>query len=513
MKKLPRFMLAAPSSGSGKTMLTCGILQSLKDRGLRPSSYKCGPDYIDPMFHTRVLGTPSRNLDPFFTDRETTRYLFAHSAQKAGISVMEGVMGLYDGLGGITKQASSYDLACVTETPVVLVVNAKGMSLSVIPYLKGFLDYQDEGKRVIRGVILNRTTNMTAQLLKEKIETETGLRLIGYVPELEACRVESRHLGLVTPGEISDLQSRITALAEELAHCIDFDALLSLAEEAPDYEDAELTLPAAQLQRMEAAGASAGDAQKVSGPRIAVAQDEAFCFYYQDNLELLELLGAELVPFSLLHDAGLPNGTDGMLLGGGYPELYAKRLSENTAMRSSIRAALQERMPCLAECGGFMYLHERMQDMEGQYYPMVGAISGDAFRTRRLGRFGYITLDSGSGQLLPQGETIRGHEFHYFDSTSPGSDYHAVKPVTGRSWNCIWGTEHSACGYPHLYYWSNPSFAAGFVKEAERFSLRCSSGNKGRSEAAAAPDAEQPGSKMGGNGTAWRKIKQHWKTY
>ena len=195
MLHLPRFMLAAPSSGSGKTMLTCGILQALKNRGCAPASYKCGPDYIDPMFHSRVLGTPSRNLDTFFTGEKTTRYLFANSAKHAGISVMEGVMGLYDGVGGITDQASAYDLARVTDTPVILIVNAKGMSLSLIPFLKGFVDYQRADGRVIQGVILNRATKMTSMLLKEKIEQETGLKLIGYVPELVACRVESRQLG------------------------------------------------------------------------------------------------------------------------------------------------------------------------------------------------------------------------------------------------------------------------------------------------------------------------------
>lgn len=475
MLHLPRFMLAAPSSGSGKTMITCGILQALKTRGLRPRSYKCGPDYIDPMFHTQVLGTPSRNLDTFFTGREITRYLFSHSAADAGISVMEGVMGLYDGLGGITMDASSYDLACVTNTPVVLVVNAKGMSLSIIPFLKGFADYQRENGTVIRGVILNRVTKMTAQLLKDRIEEETGLKLIGSVPELDACRVESRHLGLVTPGEISDLRSRIEELAKELETCLDFDALISIAEDAPDYEEAEAELPQcvrklAENGRLHGSGpersAEKEDTDKV---RLGLARDEAFCFYYQDNLELLELLGAELIPFSPIHDAKIPENCSGLLLGGGYPELYAKALSENQTMKEEIRLALASGMPCLAECGGFMYLHERMQDMENCFYPMVGAIPGDVYRTKRLGRFGYITLSTGAGQLLPEDAVIRGHEFHYFDSTNPGSSYHAEKPVTGRSWDCIQGSGQSACGYPHLHYWSNPEFAARFVAQMREY--------------------------------------------
>lgn len=481
MLHLPRFMLAAPSSGSGKTMLTCGILQALKNRGCAPASYKCGPDYIDPMFHSRVLGTPSRNLDTFFTGEETTRYLFARSAKHAGISVMEGVMGLYDGVGGITDQASAYDLARVTDTPVILIVNAKGMSLSLIPFLKGFVDYQRADGRVIQGVILNRATKMTSMLLKEKIEQETGLKLIGYVPELVACRVESRHLGLVTPGEIRDLQTRMEELAGELEKSLDFEALLAIAEHARDYPDEAGDIPKEVSDVLQVQQSPEGKraisktaTSECSGSlRIAVAKDEAFCFYYQDNLELLKLLGAELVYFSPIHDRVMPDGCSGLLIGGGYPELYAEALSENKSMLASVRRAIEGGMPYLTECGGFMYLHEKMQDMQDHWYPMAGVLPGESYRTPKLGRFGYITLQAKEGkpQLLVPGETIRGHEFHYFDSTDPGSDYHAEKPVTGRSWDCIHGTKASAAGYPHLYYWSNPKFAARFLDEAGKYLL------------------------------------------
>lgn len=462
MISLPRFMLAAPSSGSGKTMVTCGILQLLKKKGLRPSAYKCGPDYIDPMFHTKVLGMPSRNLDPFFTDRETTRMLFARSASDAGISVMEGVMGVYDGLGGITKDASSYDLAKKTDTPIILVINAKGMSLSVIPLLKGFLDYQDPDGQVIRGVILNRATKMTTALLKKPIEEQTGLKVIGYVPVLEACKVESRHLGLVMPGEVEDLQQRVCMLADELEKSIDLAALLEIAQGAPDYKDEEAKLPEQILKASEAS----------ETVRIGIARDEAFCFYYQDNLELLELLGAQLVEFSPVHDHHLPEHISGLLLGGGYPELYADRLSENRTMLTEIKEKIESGLPYLAECGGFMYLHESMQDLNGNAYQMAGCISGESYHTGKLGRFGYITLHTGKNQLLEEEQEIRGHEFHYFDSTNTGSDYTAVKPVTGRSWNCIHGTEKSVCGYPHLYYWSNPQFAVNFVKTARKYRVK-----------------------------------------
>ncbi|MCD7834866.1 MAG: cobyrinate a,c-diamide synthase [Lachnospiraceae bacterium] len=514
MQHLPRIMLAAPSSGSGKTMITCGILEAFCRRGLNPASFKCGPDYIDPMFHSRVIGTPSRNLDTFFTEPPLTRYLFAKTAKNAGISVLEGVMGFYDGLGGISEKASSYDLAAATDTPVILVVNARGMSLSVIPLIQGYLNYQKQyGREVIRGVILNQTTKMTCLLLKDEIEKQTGVRVYGYVPRLNDAAVESRHLGLVTPGEIADLKVRLARLGEELEQCLDLDGIIALAQEASDFADEELALPEcvhayAENQKLSGIIAESDEEtsrmdgivfqkkydarSEYSGARIAVAQDEAFCFYYQDNLELLELLGATLVPFSPLKDTALPKQISGLVLGGGYPELYARQLSENKSMLQSICAAIADGLPYLAECGGFMYLHETMEDMEGTAWPMCGCIQGQSYRTKKLGRFGYISLRlNGSeweeerprmvsekkkrkiaqqmpGFLLPD-ETIRAHEFHYFDSTDPGDAYVAAKPNGKRTWNCMHVTDHSVAGYPHLYYWSNPKFAARFLQSAKAY--------------------------------------------
>lgn len=467
MIRLPRIMLAAPSSGSGKTMITCGILQSFVNRGLSPASFKCGPDYIDPMFHTKVIGARARNLDTFFTDEAVTRYLFAKTAVNAGVSVLEGVMGIFDGLGGTSPRASSYDLASVTDTPVILVVNARGMSLSVIPMILGYLEYQKRlGKQVIRGIILNQMTKMTYQLLKEKIEEQTGIRLLGYVPRLEGCTIESRHLGLVTPDEITDLQQTLNRLSEELEKCLDLDGILEIAGSAPDYEDRELQVPEKVRKYL----------VQRDIPRIGVTMDEAFCFYYQDNLELLQQMGAELVWFSPLHDKNLPEQLGGLILGGGYPELYAEQLEQNSSMKKQICEALSKGMPYLAECGGFMYLHEEMEDMEGCAHEMCGVIPGRSFRTPKLSRFGYIDLsakeDSGQ-QLLKVGQAIRGHEFHYFDSTNPGTDYHAQKPAGKRSWDCIHGNGYSAAGYPHLYYWSNPEFAVEFVRRAAEYARRC----------------------------------------
>ncbi len=465
MISLPRVMLAAPASGSGKTTLVCGLLQAFQEMGLNPAAFKCGPDFIDPMFHEKVIGTPSRNLDPFFTDRQTTRYLFASHGEGRGISILEGVMGYFDGLGGSTWKASSYDLACMTDTPVLLVLNARGMSLSVLPWILGLMEYQKRlGPEKIRGVILNQTTKMTYQTLKPLIEEQAGVKAYGYVPALKDCRIESRHLGLITPGEITDLREKLSRLADVLRETVDLEGILALAKEAPGYGKEERVPPRAAAAALQEAK------ERLLAPKIAVARDEAFCFYYADNLELLERMGARLLPFSPLRDETLPEGCSGLLLGGGYPELYTGRLSENRTLLETIRKALLSGMPCLAECGGFMYLHEEMEDMEGRPHAMAGVVKGKAFGTGRLSRFGYLTLETEkSGRLLEPGETIRAHEFHYFDSENPGEDYQAKKPTGRRGWRCVHAKRASAWGYPHLYYWSNPSFALRFLREAQSY--------------------------------------------
>ena len=453
----PRFLLSAGASGSGKTMITCGILAALRKRGKRVSSFKCGPDYIDPMFHSRVLKAKSRNLDTFFTDRETTRYLFAQGAEGTDISVMEGVMGYYDGLGGISTKASASDLADVTDTPVVLIVNTKGMSLSVAAYIKGFLEY--EAHPHIKGVIFNQMSPMLYPRMKKVVEEQLNVRVYGYVPVLKDLTLDSRHLGLVLPEEVEDLEKKFSLLADTLEQTLDLDGLISLAEEAPEIEN--------QCPENIENYLKSQEAQKIreEKPVIAVAKDEAFCFIYEDNLKLLRELGAELVPFSPLHDKKLPEGTKGLLLYGGYPELYAKELEENVPMRQEIQDALNQGMPCLAECGGFMYLHETMEDLKGNVYQGTGNISGRAFYTGKLTRFGYVELSARKEGVLGAGKTpIRAHEFHYFDSTSCGGDFVAMKPGSSRNWNCIHGTGKSLWGFPHLYYHACPQVAEGFLK-------------------------------------------------
>ena len=530
---IPRLMLAAPSSGSGKTMVTCGLLSLLQRKNLRPAAFKCGPDYIDPMFHRQVLGIPSRNLDTFFSPADspvsgnTAKETMARACRRCGadIAVIEGVMGYYDGTGVSGTEASSCELARQTETPVVLVVNARGMSRSIVPMLKGFADYEKENSG-IRGVILNRISSSMFPVMKKWIEEDTDLKVIGYVPHDDTVSWGSRHLGLLQPEEVADLQDQINHLADVLEKTIDIDALLQLAGTAPAFE-----IPTDSLRdgsagaftldessRVEAVNAPARD--EISGteaanaparndqtdcPRIAVARDEAFSFYYEDNLELLQEMGAELVFFSPVHDRTIPRA-DGLLLGGGYPELHAKALADNETMKEQIRELAAEGMPILAECGGFMYLQQSLdpgnyesaagtgQDADDSsirqsadaseketssksLYQMCGVLPGTCRMTDRLVRFGYIELEKKDGETgtagyLQDGHHIRGHEFHYFDSTENGRECTAWKPGRKRSWDCMVVQGNIMAGFPHLYYRSDPDFAAAFVEKCRQFSKR-----------------------------------------
>lgn len=448
-KTLPRLLIGAAGSGSGKTTFTCGLLQALSDMGKSPMSFKCGPDYIDPMFHTEVLGIPSRNLDLFFSNANTVRYLMGKNTEQVDIAVIEGVMGYYDGLAGISSQASSYDLAAQTKTPAVLLLDARGKSLSMLAEIKGFLELETDSR--IQGVVLNRVSGMIYPELKALIEERLPVKVYGYLPKMEDCSLESRHLGLVTAKEIKDLQDIIRKLAVQIGVTVDLDGLVALAESAEElcYTPPELPVGADAVVR------------------IGVAMDNAFCFYYQDNLDLLKELGAEIVPFSPLEDTALPGRLHGLIFGGGYPELYLPQLSENAAMRNEIKNAVENGMPCLAECGGFMYLHEELRGRNDRSYSMVGLIPGESYPTEKLGRFGYIDLTAEKDTLLcKKGETLKGHEFHYWDSTNPGTAFHAQKPLRKRNWKCIISSDNLFAGYPHTYFYSN-------VKAAENFMAAC----------------------------------------
>lgn len=437
---IPRIVLAGTNSGCGKTTVACAILQALVNRELNVGAFKCGPDYIDPMFHSRIIGAECTNLDLFFFDENTLKYLLAKNGAGRDISVIEGVMGFYDGMGLTTTAASTYEVSLFTESPTVLVVAAKGASLSVMAVIQGFLDFCPNN--LIKGVILNQCTASTYSVLAKEIEARFAgrVQLLGFLPTMRECSLESRHLGLITAAEVQGLHEKLNMLASQAERTIDIDGLLALAASAAPVYCEEVNLP-----------------KQRETVRIAVARDNAFCFYYEDSLDALREMGVELVPFSPLSNSELPQDIQGMYLGGGYPELYAQRLSKNAPMRASVKAALERGVPCIAECGGFMYLTESIAS-----YPMVGFIPGKSFDTGKLTRFGYISLKAGHDTLLcTAGGEIRGHEFHHWDSENTGGSFTAVK-ASGKSWKCVHATETLYAGYPHFHFYSNPDFAVSF---------------------------------------------------
>lgn len=440
-------MLAANKSGSGKTTITCGILGALKEKGKKVCSFKCGPDYIDPMFHRNVLGIPSGNLDTFFTADDVTRELFAKEFS-GDVAVIEGVMGLYDGIGGVELQGSSYDLARVLKAPIILVIDAKGAGRSVLAQIKGFLDYDNE--HLIKGVILNRTSKAFGEKLGALIEEELKIKCFGAVEDDNNVELSSRHLGLLLPEEIEDINNRLARQKELVLDGIDLDGVIKLADSAEELNIVKT-------------GINPEKPVETTKPlRLAVARDEAFCFYYRENLEMLKERGVELVEFSPLNDISLPENISGILLGGGYPENYLPGLQGNTSIKYEIKKAMDHGVPVLAECGGFMYLLDNIKNEKDKTYNMIGAINGSAWWTGKLVRFGYVTVEAGAFD-------IRGHEFHYYDTDNNGSSLTAKKPTGNRSWQCIHKVGPSYIGFPHLYYPSAPVFVDKFVEAMRNY--------------------------------------------
>ena len=449
-----KIVIAADRSGAGKTTVSCGLLAVLKKRGVKVQSFKCGPDYIDPMFHRRVLGVLSGNLDSFFTDAMTLREIFRARIAESGaeLALVEGVMGYYDGLGGVSSRASTWEIAHILDAPTILVMDAKGASVSVAALVRGMMQFKEEREvqSGIRGLILNRVSPMFYPRLRSVIEEYCpGIEVLGYLPELPELKVPSRHLGLVEPEEIADFQRWTERVAAQMEESVEVERLLEIARVEPPLKPDK------------------PQSDRPQPVRIAVSEDEAFNFTYEENRALLRQLGAELVPFSPLHDAALPAEIGGLLLSGGYPELYRDALHANASMRASVAEAVKQGLPTIAECGGYMYLLEAIEQV-----PMCGVLRGDAERKPRLVRFGYVEAETRRDSVLgPAGTVLRGHEFHRYDCDFNGADCILTKPAAGhgraansaRSYEGIYLTDSLAAGFPHFYYWSNPAALVHFL--------------------------------------------------
>lgn len=445
-----RVMIAGTNSGCGKTTVTTALLALLKEKGLPGgiSAFKCGPDYIDPMFHRRVLGVQSHNLDPFFSTPEQMRDQLDRSS---GTSVIEGVMGYYDGIG-TEGRCSSWTVASATGTPVILVVNGRGMYTSAAAVLEGFMNHRPDS--MIKGVIFNNVNEMVYKGLAE-IARAAGAEPLGFLPHDPDITIGSRHLGLITAGEIPDLDQRIIHLRETASHTLDVEGILNIAGTPTWCVRRDLPFPR-DLRKKKGA---------FSKPVIAVARDEAFSFIYSETIEAFEDHGGEIVYFSPVHDKGIPEAASAVYLPGGYPELYLKELSGNQSMLSSVREKAASGMPMIAECGGFLYLHESVDGV-----PLAGIIPGDAERTDRLQNFGYVTLTAGEDSLLlKRGQSLPAHEFHYYKSTCGGESFTSRKASSGKSYGCVHASDTVYAGFPHLYLASAPEAMERFISKAREY--------------------------------------------
>ena len=441
-------MVAAPASGSGKTVVTCALLAALKRRRHDPCAFKCGPDYIDPMFHRAILGVESHNLDLYLSSEATVRSLYADAVAGHGAAVCEGVMGFYDGVGGTTTDASAWHLAHTLGMPVLLVLRPKGASLTLAATIKGMAEFMPQSH--LAGVFLNDCSESLYHTLAPALEARTGVPVLGYLPSTPEAKFESRHLGLYTAMEIVDLRARINAIAAVILQTMDWKRFETV------FSTKDRTAPRRPYPQAMA--------------KVAVARDEAFCFTYAETIEAFCRAGMEPVFFSPLHDKALPPDIGGLYLPGGYPELHAETLSRNESMRMAIQAAVQGGLPTVAECGGFLYLGQSLQDQDCQTFPMVGVLPGHGLRTDKLVRFGYAELTARQGGLLfRQGESTPVHEFHYWDSTENGEAFEAVKPVSGRKWLCGFTTPTLYAAFSHLYFAGNAQMTRRFAAAARRY--------------------------------------------
>ena len=445
---MKRIMIAGTHSGCGKTTVMCALLQALVNRGHSVSSFKCGPDYIDPMFHKTVIGADAYNLDSFLMSDETIRYLLKKNS--SDINVIEGVMGFYDGLG-FTEKGSTYEVSEITETPVILVADCRGKSISAIAEIKGFKEFKENR---IAGVVFNNLSEKLYPDMARECE-KIGLWPLGFMPRVKDAEIESRHLGLVTAGEIGNIKEKINLLANQAEQTINIDRISELTE----CGDTKADFP---------------EIKKIADVKIAVARDRAFCFYYEDNLNLLREMGAEIEFFSPLKNEQVPE-CDGLILGGGYPELYAEELEKNTETIQSVKEKIADRIPCIAECGGFMYLHETIEDSNGTAYKTCGVIKDRCKKTDRLQRFGYMEMTAQKDNILcKKGHKIRAREFHYFDSTNCGNGFVAEK--NGRQWECVHTENNLFAGFPHIHFYSDISLAENFIRNCEKY--RCTKQKK-----------------------------------
>lgn len=455
-----RVLLAGTSSDVGKTTVVLGIMRALRNRGLKVQGYKAGPDYIDTAFHTFATDVPSRNLDTWMLEEHVIHELIGKHSKEADIAIMEGVMGMYDGADVKTLVGSSAHLAKMTRTPVILVINGAGVAASAAAMVLGFKLFDPDVE--VKGVIVNKVSGQAHyELIKEAIEHHVGIPCLGYLTKNENISLKSRHLGLIPSAEVDALNDKINEVASMIESTLDLDLLMSIGRCAKTYEEVSVT-----------------DLPKTL--RIGLPRDKAFNFYYQDNLDLLASMGCEWVEFSPLVDKELPENLDGLYIGGGFPEVFAKELSENQSMLSSIRLAIESGLPTYAECGGLMFLSSYIETLEGDIHEMVGIFENGSRMTKRLQRFGYVHVTTNQKTLLgDKGLTVKAHEFHRSVVLETPHDLSGLKVYDVKkerkaiesTWQGGYMKYNCLGAYPHIHFYSNQEVAKGFLKTCTQYKM------------------------------------------
>jgi cobyrinic acid a,c-diamide synthase len=455
-----RFVIAGTGSGAGKTTFTIGLMAALRRRGLIVQGFKCGPDYIDPSYHTAVTGRASRNLDSWMLSHDLVKEIFVRGCQGADISVIEGVMGMFDGKNPESNEGSTAEIAAITQSPVILVVNCHSMARTAAAIVKGFQCFSSDVH--IAGVLLNQVgSEKHYEMVKIAVEQECGIPVIGYLKREEDIFIPERHLGLVPSIERGELAPLFDKLADLMEESIDLDLLLHICESPLIEAKPKIFVPKPVQDKI----------------RIAVAKDAAFNFYYPENLELLEAYGAECINFSPLAGECVPEDAAGLYIGGGFPEEFASQLCEQEKAKESVKKSILSGMPTLAECGGYMYLTEAIEARDGETHPMVGCIPGKVKMQQRLAALGYREITGCPGNfLLGDQDTARGHEFHYsvYIPGGPVLPAYSARGLLGTRDEGFLGLMLVA-GYTHIHFASNPqmvhrwlSACKNYIKEKPR---------------------------------------------
>ena len=449
-------MIAATRSNSGKTTFTTGFLNAIKNKYSDKKlvrAFKCGPDYIDPMFHKSVLSIDSTNLDSFFLDEEGLKKVFYDNS--GDINIIEAAMGLYDGIG-VSRRTSAYEIAASLNVKIILLVDAAGIGYSLIPLLKGFINEDD--KKLIAGIVLNKISEKYYKKITPIIENELSIKVFGYVPLIKDAVIKSRHLGLISPNE-ADFDSKLSLITQKLTESVDIEGIINIGKMSYARDTTLMSVIRTNSANNFFSHSDTGNLLPLSGKKIIVSRDEAFSFIYEENIKLLKSLGANVSYFSPLHDSSVSDDADVIILYGGYPENYADKLSDNLSMKQSIKDAYKRGVKIIAECGGFMYLTDSIT-VDEISYEMVGLIKGHAKRQNSLIRFGYVNVYKNDSI-----SALKAHEFHHFDTfgVSYSDEYVIENESSKEKYSGIYKSDNIFAGFPHLYYLSNPEFIIGLI--------------------------------------------------